>query len=345
MTMYSASVHGLPGVLRAARLGLPLALAILVAACDVEWGGASFHLENPVPEPEATEASQPEEEVVVPLPGGPLVWAVRSTGPGGRALAMPVARMEAGVPATLDFPAPVPEGYRARFDSTFAPTGRELALGAGGVRTGTVVFSGPPRVLDAGCPSAVPARMLLVPGGSAPLVSFATPDLPVEPSQLPVAPQPDNRIRTFGPILAEQLLRQGGEDQPFLAQRADLVAVSWPGDQRPAMAATYLINDALGDDPPEREAVSLFFLARFDPGAGYVVDWSEMRTYGAGTREAFTWLEAIPGPAGRIDFAIRHDGTVRRVVASVATDGEARSIDWTEGARCPSLELLEGAGG
>ncbi len=110
------------------------------------------------------------------------------------------------------------------------------------------------------------------------------------------------------------------------------------------MAATYLINDAL-DAEPQGSGVSLFFLARFDPAVGYVADWSEMRTYGGGTREAFTWLEAVPGPLGRIDFAIRHDGSVRRLVASASREGETRAIDWTEGERCPSLELLEGAGG
>jgi hypothetical protein len=269
---------------------------------------------------------------------------VRSTGPDGQALAIPVARLNDGIPELLDFPAPVPQGYRARFDSTFAPLGRELDVGAGGSRAGSLVLSGPPRVLAAGCPSAVPARLLLPPGADAPLISFAMPSLDASRGiTVPAAPELDNRIRTFGPILAEQLLRDGGEDQPFLAQRADLVALWWPGDERPAMAATYLINDALGADPPQGSGVSLFFLARFDPATGYTAEWSEMRSYGAGTREAFTFLEAVPGPAGRIDFAIRHDGSARRLAASVRRAGEARRIDWTEGSRCPSLELLEGA--
>lgn len=343
--MYNASVQGLPTAVRGARRGLLLVLVAFASGCDVDWGGASFHLENPAPEPVESEAATAVEEAVVPLPDGPLLWAVRSTGPGGQALAMPVARMEGGVPLPLDFPSPVPEGYRARFDSTFARAGRELALGAGGSRAGSLVLAGPPRTLDAGCPSAVPASMLLPPGAGAPLMSFAT-DSHLVSAGIAVtqAPQPDNRIRTFGPILAEQLLRGGGEDQPFLAQRADLVAVTWPGDERPAMAATYLINDALDGDPPQGDAVSLFFLARFDPAVGYLAEWSEMRTYDGGGREAFTWLEAFPGPLGRIDVVIRHDGAVRRLAASAAREGETRGIDWTEGSRCPSLELLGGGG-
>lgn len=329
-----------------ARLGLALILAGSATGCDVEWGGTSFHLENPAPEPVESVAVAAVEEAVVPLPEGPLLWAVRSTGPGGEALAMPVARMEQGVPAPLDFPAPVPEGYRARFDSTFARAGRELVLAAGASRIGSLVLTGSPRVLDGGCPSAVPASMLMPPGTSPPLLTFAAGD-GLEAGAIGVTAEPplDSRIRTFGPILAEQLLREGGEGRPFLAQRADLVAVAWPGDERAAMAATYLINDVLEQAPPDGEAVSLFFLARFDAAVGYVSEWSEMRTYRGGTREAFTWLQAVPGVTGRIDLAILHDGQARRLVASTSRDGEARRIDWTEGARCPSLELLEGVGG
>jgi hypothetical protein len=343
--MYNASVPGLPVAVRVTRLGLVLMLSGIASGCDVEWGGASFHLENPAPQPVESEATAAVEEVV-PLPAGPLLWVVRSTGQGGEALALPVARLEGGLPAPLDFPAPVPEGYRERFDQAFAAAGTELALGAGGSRAGSLVLAGPPRTLDSGCPSVVSGSMLLSPGANPPLVAFAAPEgFGTSEIRVSPQPQPDNRMRSFGPILAERLLRQGGEDQPFLAQRADLVAVRWPGDERPAMAATYLINDALDRAPPDAGGVSLFFLARFDPAVGYVTEWSEMRTYGGGSREAFTWLQATPGISGRIDFAILHDGQARRIVASAARGEEVRRIDWIEEARCPSLELLEGAGG
>ena len=77
--------------------------------------------------------------------------------------------------------------------------------------------------------------------------------------------------------------------------------------------------------------------------SGYVADWSEMRIYtGQGeSREIFTWLGAAPVPGGRLDFAVRHDGATRRLVASVDSDDPGRGISWTEGARCPVLELLE----
>ena len=33
--------------------------------------------------------------------------------------------------------------------------------------------------------------------------------------------EPDTRMAIFGPVLAENLLRQGGENRPYLAQRAE----------------------------------------------------------------------------------------------------------------------------
>ncbi len=287
------------------------------------------------------------ERVELALPGAPLLWVVRSTGPEGEALAIPVARFEDGVPVDLEFPDPPPEDYRARFDSAFAVEGSELVLGASGMRLGSLVLGDDARVLDSGCPSAVPARGIVLPGTTLPDISFA-----IGPGAAfgeVASPRPvvvDNRMRTFGPILAEQLLRQGGEDRPFLAQRADMVSVYWPGDTRPAMAATYLINDAVDGAGPSGSATSLFFLARFG-SAGYAADWSEMRTYsGTGeSREIFTWVGAAPLPEGRLDFAARRDGPARRLVASIDTDDAGRGIVWTEGARCPSLELLEATSG
>lgn len=158
-----------------------------------------------------------------------------------------------------------------------------------------------------------------------------------------VQSETDTRMATFGPVLAENLLRQGGETRPYLAQRAELLAVPWAGDDRPAMVATYLVNDDLANDPPGNAASSLFVLARFDRTRGYVPEWSEVRRYGNGRdREAFTYLGAMAGSAGRVDFVIRHDGSGVSLAASVANNGE-RGIDWRENeGACSAITLVGG---
>jgi len=343
MTMYSVRFQGLPIGRGLRRLAFVLGVAVLGAGCEVDWGGASVHLEDPAPPPEeSAEPASASEPVEVPLPEGPLLWVVRPDGAGGRVLAMPVARLADGVPQPLDYPAPPPDGFRDRFDAAFGAPDAELPLGFGGLRVGSLVLEGQPRVMDAGCPSAVPGRALVLPGVSLPSVLFAVgPGVPGGAPAAPGSAVVDNRMRTFGPILTEQLLRQGGESRPYLAQRAAMEAVPWPGDDDPAMAATYLINDSIGGSGPTGGGVSLFFIARFGP-SGYVVDWSEMRAYSGedGRREIFTWLGAAPVPGGRVDFAVRRDGATRRLVASVESGDPDRGIAWTEGARCPALELL-----
>jgi len=252
--------------------------------------------------------------------------------------------------APLGLPESPDAGWQARFDSAFMAPGRELELQAAGRRIGSLVLDGATATPVDGCLPVVTGQALVPPGSSAPLRAFAfvsgTGVGPDEPQPYPRG-DVDNRIRTFGPILAEQLLRSRGERRPYLAQRADMQFVSWPGDQAPAFAATYLINDEL--DPPapsSGESVSLFFLARYTPDGGYETVWSEFRRYEDGEgREVSTYVDAAVTPAGRIDFVDVRDGTgAVRIAGSVERPG-ARHLDWTEAAECRVELLLEAATG
>lgn len=321
-----------------------LALSALVpaAACDVEWGGATVALINPAPVPEPdpdTRASA--EEIIEPLPAGDLLYLVRFADADGGAEAIPIALMIDDAPAPLGLPEEMTTGYRTRFDSVFYAANLELPLHAGGHRIGTLILDGNAKPVDSACLSVGVGRSLLLPDAQLPEYAFAWAGdgSAGEPLTYDVAAT-DNRMKTFGPVLAENLLRRGGESRPYLAQRVSMRAVPWPGDERPAMAATYLVNDQLDGVPPANAASSLFLLARFD-GRQYVPEWSEVRRYRRGEgKEAFVYLGAIAGPSGRVDFATRHDGSTVRLVASVDREDEDREIDWTEGGRCPSLDVL-----
>jgi len=326
-------------VLTAATLSV-----LSVAACDVAWGGASIALENPAPVPEETEAETGEgESIIEPLPTGDLLYLVRFTDAEGGVRLVTAARLVDGVPTDLGLPQAIDDSYRARYDSAFHTAGLELTLHAAGGRIGTVILDGTTTIPDASCQTVADGHALLLPGAVLPEFAFAWAGEGASGAAAAYrVPETDTRMSTFGPVLAENLLRQGGENRPYLAQRAGLQAVPWAGDDRPAMAATYLVNDGLANEPPANAASSLFVLARFDRTRGYVPEWSEVRRYGNGTdREAFTYLGAMAGSAGRVDFVTRHDGSGVSLAASVANEG-GRGIDWTEARGvCSALALAD----
>lgn len=330
--------HGGPG--SRARSALLLGALVLLTSCEVEWGGATLGFVNPAPAPEPAEAAE-LEETVVPLPAGELLYLVRLAGEDGAAEAVPVARIVDGAPVSLGLPESLDEGYRVRFDSAFYAAETELPLHAGGHRIGTLILGGEVERRDPRCLSLVRGRALLLPDTDPPEFAFAWAGEGAAGSPVTYdLSETDSRMRTFGPVLAETLLREGGENRPYLARRTAMRAVPWPGDERPAMAATYMVNDDLVGEPPQNPASSLFFLARFD-GRRYVPEWWEVRRYEGGTgREAYAYFGAIAGPEGRVDFATRIDGTAPRLVGSVDREGEERRVDWTESEACPAVALL-----
>ena len=278
--------------------------------------------------------------MVEPLPDGQLLYLVRFEAQTGEVEVVAAASFRDGLPVVMELPGVIDQSYRARFDSAFYAAGTELALHAGGHRVGTLILDGNTGVPDTGCLSSATGRALLVPGTPVPGFAFAwSSGTPAGVATAYASPEADDRMRTFGPVLAENLLRRGGENRPYLAQRAEMTGVEWSGDERPAMIATYLVNDDLTGGPPSNAASSLFVLARFDRARGYVPSWSEVRRYGNGRdREAFTYVGAMTGPAGRVDFVKRHTGSTVSLAASL--DGDDREIDWTEEGACSALDLV-----
>jgi hypothetical protein len=185
-----------------------------------------------------------------------------------------------------------------------------------------------------------------VTGQQLPVSGFALPLALVESD--PGASNPietDRRMRTYGPVLTENLLEQRGYDRAYLAQRAALGTVSYPGDEGPAMVATYLVNDSLKPEWSEARAVSLFFMARYDPSRGYYSVWHEYRRYrSAEDREVFSYENWIETPPGRLDFLeLYGDGSVRLAASLEREDARKRQIDWTEPESCQSRWAFDGA--
>lgn len=284
------------------RPRIPALLALFLAgltACEVEWGGARMALEQPSPpEGEAPPSASEAAAETPPLPDGPLLLLARLD-PDGEGLALPVARVSPRGLRPLQWPRDPPAAWRERFVSTFQPPGAELPLHARGVRVGTLILEGGRDPVNAGCPAPSAVRALLPPDHPAPRFAFAFSPRGDAPSpDPPPPPELTRRIRTFAPILAERLLREAGVERSFLARRAALEAVPFPGDTAPGMAAAYLINDTLAAAPsPPGPSASLFFLARYDPARGYVPVWAAVRSYtDPGGKEAFEYVGILPAP-------------------------------------------------
>jgi hypothetical protein len=274
------------------------------------------------------------------------LFAVRIDPSDGASRAFPIARLVEDGLAPLGVPENPDAGWSARFDSAFMAPGRELALHAAGRRIGSLVLDGSSATSSGSCLPVATGQALVPVGSAAPARAFAFASSAAGPDELSAFPSDElnNRMRTYSPILAEQLLRSSGESRPYLAQRADQHVVSWPGDSTSAFAATYLIGDQLDAPPPDGQAVSLFFLARFRPQGGYVPVWSEVRRYEGGAgKEVFAYLDAAETPAGRIDFVELRDGSGGIRIGASVDRGETRQLDWMEDAACRAELFLEAA--
>ena len=316
-------------------------------ACDVDWAGARIGIEEPAGGPSADDdtAAAEAEIPLPPLPRGPILYYVRVT-PSGDALAAPAARVGSdGRLLDLALPDTMPEAWRARFDSAFYPSGRELALHSASRRAGSLVLSGS-RSPDASCPPVAEGQVFLAPGAPVPDEALALPagTWAAEPGP-GVRAEPDDRIRVFAPILAERLLGERGVERAFLAQLMDLAAVPFPESERTGMAASYLIGDTLAPTPPADSAVSLFYLARYSAEEGYIPQWVRLHRYDAGGgKRAYAYVAAADGPDGRVHFLRLFDESSVRLTAlwpdSAGSPGE---IAWSAADRCSPLELVEGA--
>jgi len=353
-TIYGARRHQtLAGYWISAGRSAALAFlaAIAVAGCDLEWGGAELALIDPSPvivvEPDSVEV---EAAVDLPLPGGPFLYAVHSDGVGG-AWTLPIAAITQTGLDSVSLPGSFDDTYRERLDARTLPAGKELMLMADGHRIGTMVLDGTRSTMHAACPSVGAGPVLLSPGDELPEWSFAV-ALPQDPdaTETPAARNEvvlDNRMRTFGPILTENLFESAGENRAYLAQRVVLEPIPFP-DGSPGMTGTYLVNDRVDGDGPTGRGASLFFIARYEPTRGYGAVWSEVRRYGGGAngREIFVYRGASSGPLGRIDFAERLGGQSPILVAGVeSADEDRREINWVESELCPSTDILRSAAG
>lgn len=314
-----------------------LALLVLLAACEADWGGAELTLEQPPSPRDTVEAPEEDEAGAPPLPEPPVLYRVEAD-EDGSARVSPLALVRDGELRDLPSPSDA-EGWWSRFDSVFLPAGQDLPLLAGGARLGTVVLSGIVDGSSPGCPGTASGELLLPPGLQPPASGYAV-SSGAGPGGLPARPvgsETTERQRTFAPILAERLMREAGVERHYLAREADLRPAAL-GDSVPGFAATFLIADSLAAGPPEGRAVSLLYLARPHPSDGYVPEWSLVHRYEtAGEKAAYRYVETLPLADRRIDVLRRYEGGGSRLAAAWEVDGDRR-VRWSSPDFCPEGE-------
>lgn len=333
---------------RTARARLTVAGALLAAGtagCQVEWGGGTISLEDPAPPPDTTAAVVELEPEQLPLPTGPFLHLVRLDSDGSARLT-PLAGLggpDADDPLTaVEIPSADDPTFRTRFDSIFLAPGAELELLARGGRLGSLVLEGQARAGAGSCASIATARAMISPGQDLPTWALALPagGVSSEPPRRIASLEIERSMTIAGPVLAERLI---GGDRAFLARLASMAAVDLGADTLSGMAATYLIADSLAAGPPGSNAVSLFFLARFEPARGFIPIWEEVRRYDAAEdKEIFEYLDWISIDGDRLDAVRRYDGSGVRLAVSWTEEGEDRAIAWVEPAECSAASRLGG---
>ena len=324
-----------------------LAVVTMIAAsgCQVDWGGGHIALENPAPPPAPADAEASLEPEQVPLPVEPLLYAV-GLDRAGHARVTPLARLAGGDGALrlgeISIPATEDPSFRSRFDSAFLAPGTELDLLARGNRLGSVLLEGREDSTAVACPSIAVGRALVVPNQDLPAIAFAVPRGQsgfASAARVPAA-SPTRSMTVAGPVLAERLI---GGDRAFLARLQSLSPVTLSGDTLAGMAATWMIDDSLAVGPPGRDAVSLFFMARFEPTRGFIPIWEELRRYADGeAKEALEFVDWIQLGTHRLDILRQYDASSVRVAVSVTDPGEDRAISWVEPSGCAALDRLAG---
>ncbi len=264
------------------RTGRAAALIVmLLAGCDnVDWGGADVAVVPPPPKADAAgEAAGPTDER---LPEGPVVYHVA---PGdGTATLTPIGEIGRDtlrpVRARADW-----ELYGRRFIATHLRAGSEFALYRSGARVGTFVLEDAAVPPEGVCPRVPRGRGVLelasgmdsIPEFLALAKAHAPPDVGRD---IAAAPQPDRRMQILGPILAERLLRARGAPLPGNWSRAMAQLKPFPaaGQEDPAFAATFLVDDTLGTGYDD-EGYALFFIAEPAPEVGYDTAYAAFTAY------------------------------------------------------------------
>jgi len=247
-------------------------LTALYACDNVEWGGWSVELRQADPPPGAlldTVPSEPEE-VLAPLPDGPVLSVVEVTDGAARLITVAEVAGDSVLPLLQESEA---EGFTERFVQERLAVGSKFAVFADGQRVGSFVVEGPGErdLAYCGLNIAAPGYVELHPSAVNRTRFLALPETVADAiARGTIAEVPSNRgqrinaLRIYGELLNQLRARWPDDTQ---AARRDLRIVGLGTDGAPALVSTFLFRDQLAVAEPGNAAHSIFFLAELAGGA------------------------------------------------------------------------------
>jgi len=330
-----------------------VALALLAAGCDnVEWGGISVELREPVYESGDTGAAALDSLAEPPplaMPTGPLLFHVRRTDEAGRARIEPVVELLADGPRAVG---PLraeraPEYVREFIARYYAPD-QAYTLFRGGARVGTF-HVGEPAVGGSGlCLELRAAGHVELRPRADTLSEFLgwSPGTRAGDDTLALPVYRSDMLS-----LSQVLARLGVREREIpgawrFRAPADLRALRVGTGSR-GFAATFVVGDSLGAGPPPDSAGSVFIVADYDPSRGYFPIYFDAAWYGPGQKRALRWLDAADLLAdSELEWVLRAyggAGTWYELVGRRSVRDSVRSVLWSS--RRPLCEAESSAGG
>ncbi len=299
MNKVSASLlqRHVPGLSRIVQAPLAAVVPLLLAACDVQWGGVEVKVGESEFERQVV-AQAPEdtttEAMSLAMPGGPVLFHVQRTDPAGNATIEPVGELSAdGLRPVGPQRAEHAEEYISRFVADYYGPDRAYTLFRDGFRVGTL------RVRS----SAVSGSGLCLQLRAEGIVELRPPadtmsEFHAWPAGTRMGPDsiapPELRddMMAMSQVLARRSVTERRVEGTWRFQAPTDFRALRVGTGRFGFAATFMVRDELGSGSPADSAGMAFLVADYDRAVGYFPIYVDVGWYGPGQKRALRWVDA-----------------------------------------------------
>ncbi len=310
-------------------------LVLLLAGCDVQWGGIQVKAGEPEYERPAALKARPDTLGELPplaMPTGPVLFHVRRADASGRAIIEPVTELSEGelVPVGPQSSERAEE-YAAGFLERYYQPNQAYVLLREGSRVGTF-YVGLPDVSGSGICLTLRAegQLELRPRADTLSEFLAWPVGTRSGADSLQAPAYRDDMTTLSPVLARRGVNEAGIEGRWRFQRPTDIRALQVGTGRLGFAATFMVGDSLGPGSPVDSAGMVFLVADYAPAIGYFPLYFDAAWYAPGQKRALRWIDAIDveGDAAP-EWLLRAYGDAGAWYELVERRDTSRAITWS----------------